>query len=891
MQRADSARVRELFDRALDLERGEVAAFLERECSGEADVRAEVEALLAHDSGSMAAAIEEATASSAPGASSLPRPGERVAGRYDVLREIGRGGMGVVFEAEQREPHRRVALKCLNPGAFGAGLVQRFRREGEALARLRHPGIAQVFEAFVVEGAIPQPFLALELVEGVPLDEMAASLRIEERLELVAATCDALAHAHARGVVHRDLKPQNILVEGGRANPRPKIVDFGLARFEDERDAEALTRESSLVGTLAYLAPELLEHGSAGAGPRSDVWSMGVVLYQIASGRLPFPLEGLPWARATRVVLESEPTRLELVVPSLRGDISTIVRKALEKQPERRYADAAALRDDLRRFLAHEPILARAPSALYRTSRFVRRHRVLVAGIATTLLALAAGLIVSAILALRANEQKTRAELRAAELRELVRTLVFGLEPALAELQGAVAVRERFVRTGLRFAESLAEEADEDPARLLEVAAAFSSLAAIQCGPGANHLGDYAGGARTLERANELIDRALRAAPDDPSLRCFRLGLLFHRSGALRSAGASAQAAELAAIVEREVEELEPDDDFPAVRRVRAYTASHRARNLADRGELAAALEESALARSWFADELASREDARDRIELARLSCHRGHWAIRLGDLDLAQAEFEAALAEAERAFELERARTRDAAPVWVIGGLADALQGRATFWLECRSDAGRALPDLVRARDLAAPVAEADAADHAIARTLAIVRLGLGRAYEILGRTEEALAEVRTFLDSADRRAAEAPGELDAERDALVGRQIVGRLLWMLRRDAESEEVLDAALARARAAVARQPASAQAADDLVLTLGALAHAHLERAKRPELTEDERKDRWRTAARWFAEEERVVRDLDARGLLAPARRHLLEKLPEWIAKLESAART
>jgi hypothetical protein len=887
--RTDSARLRELFDQALDLAPEERGAFLDRTCGEDPALRAELASLLAHDQGSFAAALEDASALVAPLASALPAPGELLAGRYKVLRELGRGGMGVVFEAEQQEPRRRVALKCLNPATFGADLAARFRREGEALARLRHPGIAQVFEAFVVEEPRPQPFLALELVEGVPLDELASKLSVRARIELCIAICDALAHAHARGVVHRDLKPANILVEGGIENPRAKILDFGLARLVDARESEALTRDHSLMGTLAYLAPELLEHGSADADARSDVWSMGVVLFQILSGRLPLPIEGLSFARATRVVLEQEPQRLELIAPALRGDLAIVVHHALEKEPSRRYADAAALRDDLRRVLAGEPVLARAPSALYRARLFVRRHRALVAGALATLLALSGGLIAALVLAERARDERARAERRADELRQLVASLVLELEPALAELPGATAARELVLRTGLRFAEGLAADAGNDAALASEVAHALAVLAKVQSGPGPNHLGDFAGGARTLERALEMNARARAQQPADPRFLLQRIGLLLQRSAAVRAAGDAAGGAELLALAIREAERFDASDASPEVRRARAYAGAHRARALADRGEWAAAREALEPLASRLRAELAQREDLFERHELSALLRHRAFWSLQLGELELAEADFGAAVEEAQRAFEFASARKDREVPVAVRGALAEALHGRATFYLERRSDPARALPDLERARELLQPLVDADGADRALARVLALVRLGLARVYELGQRPDAALAEIEAFRADADRRCRAAPGELDAERDALVARQIEGRLLTRLQRDAASDRVLAEALERARAAFAKQPDAALAADDLVLTLGGVADARLKRSERVGIAPEVQVEEWLAAARWFAEQERLVRELEARGLLAPARRHLLEKLPQWIERLEAAA--
>lgn len=888
-QSLDHGRLRELFDRALDLEGPEREAFLDRECAADLQLRRELEDLLVHDGGSLAAALEDAGAAAAAGGAALPQPGARIAGRYAVLREIGRGGMGVVFEAEQLEPRRGVALKCLNPATFGEGLVERFRREGEALARLRHPGIAQVYEAFVVEGEPPQPFLALELVEGLPLDEFAHGLDLRARLALLADVCDALAHAHARGVVHRDLKPANILVEGPSEAPRPKILDFGLARVADARDAEELTRATSLLGTLAYLAPELLEHGSADADPRSDVWSMGVVLYQVLSGRLPLPLEGLSWARATRLVLEREPVRLEEAAPALRGDVATIVHTALARSPARRYADAAALRDDLRRFLAHEPIAAREPSALYRAARFARRHRALVAGFATALLALSAGLVAALAFGLDARDARARAERRAEDLRALVSSLVLELEPELAAVPGATAVRRSFVATGLRFAEGLAAEAGEDADLLGEIAHSYAVLARVQAGPGANHLGDHAGAARSIERALELNERALALRPGHGELERQRIGLWWQRAAALRGLGDLHGAEDAVQRAERVVERLDPADSTPEVRRVRATRSSLEARAKAEVGDLEGARASVEPLLALLREQLAVREDALDRIELSTLLRHRGFWSLQAGELERAQEDFDASVAEAERAWSLESIRTGGSPPILCAGALAEALQGRGVFALERRNDAVRGREDLERARTLLEPLVALDARDLALARVLALVELGLSRAHELEGRLGEALDVIRSFRGGAERRLAAAPGQIEAAREMLTARQIEGRLLNRLERDEECDSVVAEALAQARALVERHPDRALLADDLLVTQSLAADVELKRSERPQLSDAERAERWRAAAGRFRNQLEFVRELDVGGRLAPSRRYLIEKLPVWIERLESAA--
>jgi WD40 repeat protein/predicted Ser/Thr protein kinase len=415
-------RVQSLFDQAVALPPERRAAFLHAACAGDAALRAEVENLLACDGGfteggdgdgllksPLVRALDPTLTLSDghPVTPSQPR-----VGRYRILRRIAEGGMGTVYEAEQDSPRRTVALKVVRGGLASPALVKRFAHEAQILGRLHHPGIAQVYEAGLAEDG--QPFFAMEFIRGVPLDQYARlqSLTLPARLELMARVCDAVQHAHDQGVIHRDLKPANILVdEAGQ----PKVLDFGVARATDADllTSAGLTQTGQLLGTPNYMSPEQVAADPAAIDQRADVYALGVVLFELLAHRLPYRLDNRPLAEAARLVLEQDPPRLGSLDPELRGDVETIVAKALEKDKARRYASAGQLADDLRRYLAHEPILARPQSALYRLSRLARRYKALVAGLTLTFLALVAGIISTTIFALSATEQRRRADERA----------------------------------------------------------------------------------------------------------------------------------------------------------------------------------------------------------------------------------------------------------------------------------------------------------------------------------------------------------------------------------------------------------------------------------------------------------------------------------------------
>jgi len=289
---------------------------------------------------------------------------------YGVVREVGRGGMGVVYEAEQLSPKRRVALKVVRGVQYvDAQTLRLFQREIRVLARLEHPGIASLYDAGETRG---EHWFAMEFVDGKPLTLHARSLARAAKLERFLQLCDAIDHAHRHGVVHRDLKPSNVLVtDAGRV----QVLDFGLAKITDA-DVSIATEAGHIRGTLAYMSPEQARGDPAAIGLSSDVYSLGVILYEILCNALPIDTSSVPIHEAARRVAMEAPRRPSAIVPSLRGDLETIIRKALEKDAHRRYATTAALAEDVRRYLANDVILARPPSSAYELSKPISRHKV-----------------------------------------------------------------------------------------------------------------------------------------------------------------------------------------------------------------------------------------------------------------------------------------------------------------------------------------------------------------------------------------------------------------------------------------------------------------------------------------------------------------------------------
>ncbi len=380
--------VKDIFSAAAERPPAERGAFLDEACAGAPEVRLRVERLLSalntpRDFLENPPAAELSTEELGPEPGHVGLVGQQVS-QYHMRRVIAAGGMGTVYEALQEHPRRTVAVKVLNPGIASRSALSRFEHEAQILARLSHPNIAQVFEAGTHgEGDAAVPYFVMEYIpnaRSITDYVRQHGLGTRQRLELFAKVCDAIQHGHARGIVHRDLKPGNILVD---ANGEPKVIDFGVARATDFDLAltTVQTDVGQLIGTLQYMSPEQVEADPNAIDARSDVYSLGVVLYELLSGKLPYDIAGAAMLEAARIIREEPPTKLSTLDTRLRGDVETIVLTALVKERNRRYQSAEELGRDIQRYLADEPITARGPSVPYLVGKssqlLARRHPVL----------------------------------------------------------------------------------------------------------------------------------------------------------------------------------------------------------------------------------------------------------------------------------------------------------------------------------------------------------------------------------------------------------------------------------------------------------------------------------------------------------------------------------
>jgi serine/threonine protein kinase/tetratricopeptide (TPR) repeat protein len=523
-------KIKEIVGEALEREPAKRAAFLDSACAGDPGLRAEVESLLA------AHGDAEGLSQHPLGIPNVePVQASQTIGSYRLIKELGVGGMGQVWLAEQTEPvSRRVALKLIRAGMYDSSLVQRFQSERQSLAIMDHPAIAKVFGA----GATPagQPYFAMEFVDGLPITDYCdqKKLGIRDRLKLFIQVCEGVQHAHQKAIIHRDLKPSNILVINVDGKPRPRLIDFGLAKTVAPVPGETLfTNVGTFLGTPGYMSPEQADPNSQDLDTRTDVYSLGVVLYELLTGYLPF--DTTRWKKqrldeVLRQLRENDPQRPSIkisanrgtsaaraqsrateprqLVSSLRGDLDWITLKALERDRERRYGTPSELAADLERFLGGRPVMAGPDTVWYRGAKFVRRYWVGVTAVAAVLLALSIGAAV-------ATWQARRAERRFGQVRHLANVFLFDFEQSIHNVPGTTQARQLLVKTALEYLESLSQDAGADPELTRELAAAYEKVGSIQGGSNVGNVGNSAGAVNSYKQAVALRTKLMNSDPQD----------------------------------------------------------------------------------------------------------------------------------------------------------------------------------------------------------------------------------------------------------------------------------------------------------------------------------------------------------------------------------------
>jgi serine/threonine protein kinase/tetratricopeptide (TPR) repeat protein len=534
-------RIKQLFQEALEHDVVSRAAWLQKACGEDLSLCREVETLLRETTSAETLPFLETEAILAA-APNLPRfdqdramIGQRI-GLYRIVGELGRGGMGNVYLAERDDEafKRRVAIKIVRRGMDSDEILARFRHERQILATLDHPNIARLLDGGTTAEGLP--YFVMEHIEGQPIDKYCEShqLKTPERLQLFRTVCGAVHYAHQNLVIHRDIKPTNILVtEDGTV----KLLDFGIAKIlNPEMSADTIypTRTWERPMTPAYASPEqVVGHNVTTA---TDVYSLGVVLYELLTGQKPYEIKSVSPHEIARIVCENEPDRPSTAVVrrttadgaretnskysieyaeklrrQLQGDLDNIVLMALRKEPERRYASVQQFSEDVRRHLAGRPVVAREDTVGYRLSKFIARHRAGVIAATLITLSLLAGLVTTIWQTRVARQQRAIAERRFNDVRKLANNVMFKYHDAIENLPGATPVREMLVKDALEYLDNLSRESGNDPALQQELAAAYEKVGLVQGHPFYSNLGDRAGAMRSYEKAL-AIRRSLAAA-------------------------------------------------------------------------------------------------------------------------------------------------------------------------------------------------------------------------------------------------------------------------------------------------------------------------------------------------------------------------------------------
>lgn len=715
---------------------------------------------------------------------------------YDITRELHRGGQGVVYEAIQTSTKRKVAIKVLIEGPHASRAARkRFEREIELVAGLKHPNIVAVFDSGVTRDG--RQFCVMDYVAGDRLDHYLRERRpsLRAMLELFATTCEAINYAHQRGVIHRDIKPSNILVDG---DGMPKVVDFGLAKQMAGAAEPLLSMTGQILGTLPYLAPEQARGKPEAVDVRTDVYALGVILYQMLTGTYPYPVTGdLP--DVVRHISETDPrppSRAEKPIASIRDDgaadlpgfpvdneLETIVLKALAKERERRYQSALDLARDVRHYLADEPITAKRDSSWYVIKKTMGKHKAAVATcVGFAVLLLGWGITVSLLygreaalrreVQTRAEEAKrqrdraltaeSKAEARFKQIREMAESFLFEFHDKIKNLSGATSAREFVVAKALSYLDSLAREAADDVDLQLDLARAYLKVGDVQGGAGEGNLGDTRGAAASYERALHILKTLRQTQPDNIRIEpilgacASRMATLARIAGRIDEADRwSRQALETA----KRLHQRNPADLTASYN----LAVSHDAvgETLIRLGRVEEAMRHLQAAHRIYTENLAKApSDVRRRQGVMISDNTIGSLAVQTGRLEEALSYYEHGLRLAEEIRKAEPHHTAWQRDV----SIGHDLVGSTLLKLD-RTDA--ALEHLTAALRLDAELAEADSANAEARRDLAISHHRVGDVLVKKRQFEPALEHYRSALKifrglaAADPKAVRARGDL----------------------------------------------------------------------------------------------------------------------------------
>jgi eukaryotic-like serine/threonine-protein kinase len=778
-------RVSDLVDAAMQLSPEERAGYLDKACD-DPKLRAYIDSLVVpfDQAGDFLEepALESYARSNAEANCANVWIGRRI-GDYRLDEQIGEGGMGAVFRASRADDQYRkqVAIKLLKEGFESSYALARFRAERQILANLEHPNIARLIDGGQTEEGFP--YFVMELVDGEPIDQYcdARKLSINERLRLFCTICSAVEYAHQNLVIHRDLKPANILVT---ADGAPKLLDFGIARLlSPDLLADESERTVSLlrVMTPEYASPEQIRGDPVTTA--SDVYSLGVVLYLLLTGHRPYYFTGRSPTAMAEVICDTEPLRPSVVVGRtevrtnsdgstsvlappesvsaaredkpeklrrrLAGDLDNVLLMALRKEPQRRYASVGEFSRDIQHYLQDAPVLAHQDTFVYRTRKFIRRHRVVSASVAIFTLTLLGGILTTLHQARIAGAERAKAERRFNDVRQLANAMMFDVHDSIKDLPGATSARKLLVDRALQYLDSLSREVTDDPSLEKELATAYEKVGDVQgLAPFAN-LGDTAGALASYNKALQIRLSLARANPKDTEAQNALSSLYFRMAFSLDAkrdfAGASASIRKALAINEAAAARHK---DATALDRL-AGTHYVLAGILTETGALDEAM-------SHYKQAEAIRGEAQNPTpkEAAVLRGHLVADHIGMSEVYELKGELGPAVDVAERAtFDLKQLSRDDPknATMQMFVGEAEMNLGKL---LEHDGRLNEALNHLRQAEERFRFLAGADPSDALVATNLSYTEMHLGETLVAKRQIKAGLARFATALDGFERTA-----------------------------------------------------------------------------------------------------------------------------------------
>ncbi len=861
----------ELFEVALEREPGERARFLAQACADDTELMAEVERLITSHQ-EKATVIQETFAEGSPPvpeATLMPFAPGRHIGPYRIVGPLGEGGMGAVYLAarDDDEYRKRVAIKVIRPGMNLQVIVRRFLSERQILASLDHPNIAKLLDGGTTEDGLP--YFVMDYIEGVPITSYCERNRLStvERLKLFREVCSAVSYAHQNLVIHRDLKPGNILVT---AEGAPRLLDFGIAKLLNP-ELSGQTADMTLMGhapmTIDYASPEQVRGDAITTA--TDVYSLGVMLYELLTGHRPYHFKSRIPREIERVICEEEPARPSTsieksdtspgpfsktqIMPAspenapreveksqklrreLAGDLDNIVMMAMRKEPLRRYSSVEQFSEDLCRYLEGRPVIATRDTFAYRAGKFIRRNRAAVIAVALIAVALIAGVITTLWQARAAGLERERAERRFNDVRQLANSFLFEFHDAIKDLPGSTPARELVVKRAVEYLDSLAREASRDPSLQRELAMAYERVGDIQGYPYNPNIGDAAGALESHRKSLAIREALQKADPSNADERR-NLATSLERVGTMISWQTGNVNESL--------------DYYRRAKEIRESIAS-------------------------------GSNAAEDRREMAKI------YEV-IGDAQKKNRDAAGALESYRRALAIRESLSAMDATSATRGRDLAISHSKIAEILALNNDSSGALESQRRATSIFETLASQDPNNAKARREMAFAYNKLG---DLLWYSDDVAGAIEQYKKAKDIRqslVALDPANAQARRDLAMSDAGLGDTLIRKGEIAEGRELIKKALAIFEELAARSPDDGEAGRDLAIGYQTFGESLASAADDEKTTAAKRRQLRSEARGWYKRSLDVFLDMKRRGVMREADAQIIEEITREIARTDAA---